>query len=99
MQTKNGIELDLSKSNYKYRINNYVFYFSSEKYLNKFKDEIENYTEIENTKMNIKYKVIIDLTVYLSFALYKKIEKRGFYVTYCDYKLQENEINFNSTLF
>lgn len=94
MQTKNGIELDLSKSNYKYKINNYEFYFSSENYLNKFKESLTNFVQMENKKIEIKYKISINLSLYLTFALYKQIEKRGFYVTYNKEIIKENDVEF-----
>lgn len=80
MQTKSGIELDLSKSNYKANYSDLIFYFSSELYLNKFKTELNNYILIENIKINNKYKVDIDIKEYLAVALYKRIEKRGFLI-------------------
>lgn len=80
MQTKNGIELDLSKSNYKVCYSALIFYFSSELYLNKFKTELNNYILIESIKINNKYKVDIDMKEYLAVALYKRIEKRGFLI-------------------
>ena len=94
MQTKNGIELDLSKSNYKYKLNDYVFYFSSQNYLNKFKDEVTNFVIMENKKIEIRYKIIINLSIYLIFALYKRIEKRGFYVTYKGEIIRNNDLRF-----
>lgn len=80
MLTKNGIELDLRKSHYIYIFKNYIFYFSSELYLKKFKEGLLNFIFLENTKISNKYKIKIDLSDYLSVSFYKKIEKRGFRV-------------------
>lgn len=80
MQTKNGIELDLSKSNYKVHYHDLIFYFSSELYMAKFQNQLNEFTSIENIKINNKYKIIIDMKEYLAVALYKRIEKRGFLI-------------------
>lgn len=94
MQTKNGIELDLSKSNYKYKLYDYVFYFSSQTYLNKFKEEVVNFTIVESRKFEIRYKIPINLHEYFMLALYKRIEKRGFYVTYKREIIRDNDLRF-----
>jgi YHS domain-containing protein len=80
MLTKNGVELDLRKSKYKCIFKNYIFYFSSEFYLKKFKENLANFIFLENTKISNRYKIKIDLSDYLSICYYKKIEKRGFRV-------------------
>ena len=80
MKTKNGIELNLKESEFIFEYKNLKFYFSSKLYLNKFKEQINQFIEMENTKIINKYKVRIDLINYLSVSLYKKIEKRGFLI-------------------
>lgn len=81
MKTKNGIELELKQSKYIANLKGLKFYFSSQLYLDKFLINAANYTSQENVKIKIKYNLDIDLTEYLLIALYKKIEKRGFYIT------------------
>lgn len=98
MKTYRGIELDIKQSDYRYSINNYTFYFSSEFYMNNFKNNIELFTEIEGAKIKNKYKVYIDLNIYLAFVLYKKIEKRGFYVINNITNEEVKELNFASYL-
>lgn len=88
MQTKNGIELDLAKSNYYYKIGNFTFYFSSEFYLNKFKKEVNSFMDLENSKIIARYKINIDLKIYLAVALYKRIEKRGFLVKFNNKRIE-----------
>lgn len=78
MKTKNGIELNLKESEYFIQIDNYIFYFSSKFYMNKFKDNYVIYANFEKLKIENKYKIKIDLFYYLIFSLYKIIEKRGF---------------------
>lgn len=82
MKTKNGIELDLKNSSYIYDYNNLKFYFSSELYLKKFQENLSYYLFMETTKIINKYKVKINLNLFLAISLYQKIEKRGFYIKY-----------------
>ena len=82
MKTKNGIELDLKNSSYIYDYNNLKFYFSSELYLKKFQENLSYYIFMETTKIINKYKVKINLNLFLAISLYQKIEKRGFYIKY-----------------
>ena len=81
MKTKNGVELNIKESEYKIKIYNYNFYFSSAFYLKKFKEEVFEFVEMENIKFNNKYKVKFDLRLYFAIVLFKRIEKRGFYIT------------------
>lgn len=78
--TKNGIEFNLNKSNYKYKRGDITFYFSSKFYLDKFANNVNDYVEMESRKINAKYKVDINLILYFMVAFYKKIEKRGFLI-------------------
>lgn len=94
MTTKNGIEFDLAKTKYIYKKDDFTFHFSSELYLKKFSEEVENYVMFENTKINSKYKVQINLCLYLMISLYKRIEKRGFLIKRKDEIIKD--INFNS---
>lgn len=89
MKTKNGIELELNKSKYIVEFKSLKFYFSSELYKNKFNEQLKDYINIENLKIDNKYKVLIDLSEYLAVSLYKKIEKRGFLVYYGNVNLEE----------
>ena len=41
MKTNNGIELNLNESDYIYEFKGAVFYFSSELYKNKFKENVK----------------------------------------------------------
>ena len=87
MKTKNGIELNLKESNYTYNYKGFLFYFSSEFYKQKFIEKINSYINEEQLKINAKYQVKIDLEMFFAIALYRKIEKRGFYVTVGSIKL------------
>ena len=73
---------DLDKTSYKYKFDEFIFYFSSELYLNKFVKMIPSYLRDESIKLSIKYNNIISIDALLLLSLYKKIEKRGYKVTY-----------------
>lgn len=92
MKTVKGIYLDLKESEYKISVSGLTFYFSSKFYLDKFSKNVKEYIKEETIKINVKYKVNIDLTIYLMIAFYKKIEKRGFriYDKVNDKELSEN---------
>lgn len=86
MKTKNGIYLNLKESEYKINYNGLIYYFSSELYLNKFKNNVKQFIIEETAKIKAKYKINIYLDTMLIISFYKKIEKRGFRVVY-----KENE--------
>lgn len=78
MLTANNICLNLNESEFKITIEGLTFYFSSNFYLNKFKNNVKNYIELETTKLLLKYEININLDLYFMISYYKKIEKRGF---------------------
>lgn len=81
----NRVEYDLNSSSYSVQVGNYVFFFSSEFNLNRFKDGYNLYAINETNKLKAKYHINIDIYDYFVLAYYKKIEKRGFKVlTYDD---------------
>lgn len=92
MKTKNGIELNIKESKFNFTINNIKFYFSSELYMNKFKNEYKIFIDMETIKLKNKYRINIKADLMLLISFYKKIEKRGFYIK----NLENNEeINDN----
>ena len=86
MKTKNGIYLDLKESDYKINYNGLIYYFSSELYMYKFKNNVKQFIIEETAKIKAKYKINIYIDTMLTLSFYKKIEKRGFRVVY-----KENE--------
>lgn len=86
MKTKNGIYLDFKESEYKINYNGLIYYFSSELYMYKFKNNVKQFIIEETAKIKAKYKINIYLDTMLTLSFYKKIEKRGFRVVY-----KENE--------
>lgn len=100
MKTANGIELDIEKSEYKYLFEDYIFYFSSEFYMNKFKNEVREFILLETIKLQNKYKVKLNLTLYLAVSFYKKIEKRGFRIVHKSNSFLLSETNvFSCNMF
>lgn len=75
---RNKVYLDINETEYKYLYRGFIFYFSSKFYMEKFKNNVENFIKEETLKLNNKYKVKVDIPVILSFSYYKQIEKRGF---------------------
>lgn len=81
---------DINESNYTFKYDKLVFYFSSKFYLEKFKREYINYLKDEIMKIKIRYKCNIYCNEMILLMLYKKIEKRGFKVLYNNKALKEN---------
>ena len=88
MKTINGIYLDLKESEYKLNYNGLIYYFSSELYMNKFKNNVKQFIVEETAKLKTKYKINIYFDTMLTISYYKKIEKRGFRIVY---KINEKE--------
>lgn len=84
------IYYNINESNYKCEYGNFTFYFSSILYQRKFTRELEKYVNDESFKIKSKYLSHIEACEYLALSLYKKIEKRGFYVLYNGLKINEN---------
>lgn len=80
MVTKNGIYFNLNESKYIVLKSGLVFHFSSKLYLDKFINNVDNYIEEETIKLENKYKMKGNFSLYLTISYYKKIEKRGFYI-------------------
>lgn len=81
---------DINESNYMFKYDNLVFYFSSEFYLEKFKREYNSFLKNEIMKIKIKYRCNIYCDEMILLLLYKRIEKRGFKVLYRDVEIDEN---------
>ena len=74
------IYYNINESEYKVDYQNFTFYFSSILYERKFKAELNKYVSDESYKITSKYQNHIEATEFLALSLYKKIEKRGFYI-------------------
>lgn len=76
--TVKGICLNLNESEYYFKYNGLVFYFSSLFYKKRFIEKVESYVSMENMKLQVKYDLNLSLELIFMISLYKKIEKRGF---------------------
>lgn len=90
MKTINGIYYDLNESDYTFQYGKLLFTFSSQFYLDKFKNEHSEYIKNETLKLNSKYNCNLYCDEMLLIDLYKKIEKRGFKVLYDGIAIKED---------
>lgn len=90
MKTARGIYYNLDDTEYIFHYDDYKFYFSSSKYLEKFKNNYIDYIKQETLKLNSKYKCIFVIDNVLLINLYKSIETRGFKVDYKNIGIDSN---------
>lgn len=88
---------DLKNSTFLIKYGKFVFYFSSELYYNKFKKLMPSYIKDESLRLSIRYNHFISFDDLFLLSLYKKIEKRGFMVTY-DGKLLNEKCYFEAKI-
>lgn len=70
--------LNIKDSDIFYRCLDFKFYFCSEKRRKMFIERLDSYIENEMARIYAKYEVpITDLTLFLAFSLYHKIETRA----------------------
>lgn len=81
---------DINESDYTFKYNDLVFYFSSKFYKEKFIKEHISFIHDETMKLKIKFKCNIYCDEMILLLLYKKIEKRGFKIEYKGKELIEN---------
>lgn len=80
MKSKRGVYLDIYESDYFYDLDGIRYYFSSQLYLNKFKDNVINYVNENSIKLKLRYKINLNFDLFFTLSYYKKVEKRGFRV-------------------
>ena len=86
----NMVFYELNDSPFFLRIDNFVFYFTSKFYMEKFNSEYKDYLREETLKLNIKYKMMVYADEMLLLSFYKTVEKRGFKVKYKDIDLNKD---------
>ena len=84
---------DIKETVFNYEIYDLCFHFSSLFNLTRFKQNVETYVKIEEMKIINKYQLQIDMKKYLAIAFYKKIERRGFFITSKDLELKEGNMS------
>lgn len=72
---------NIKETVFDYEIYDLCFHFSSLFNKNRFIENVKTYVNIEEMKIINKYQLQIDLKKYLAIAFYKKIERRGFYIS------------------
>lgn len=72
------VYLKLDESDLKCIRGGMIFYFSREIYKKKFEKNVEEFIDIENIKLNLRYNMNSNLYLFLLISYYKKCEKRGF---------------------
>lgn len=77
---------DIKETVFNYEIYDLCFHFSSFFNRKRFMQNVETFVKIEEMKIVNKYQLQIDIKKYLAIAFYKKIERRGFFVTQKDGK-------------
>lgn len=80
MKSKRGVYLDIFESDYYYDLDGVRYYFSSQLYLNKFKNNVINYVNENSIKLKLRYKINLNFDLFLTLSYYRKVEKRGFRV-------------------
>lgn len=78
MKTIKGVYLDLNESDIVTNYDEFRFYFSSQFNKKRFDNNIDTFIKVESARIYNKYRVQINLDLYLSIVFYKKIEKRGY---------------------
>lgn len=86
----NIVTYELEDSPFFLRIDNFMFYFSSDFYRKKFENEYKDYIKNETLKLNVKYRMIVYADEMLLLSFYKMIEKRGFKVKYKGVKIEKD---------
>lgn len=95
MKSKRGVYYDLKESEYRYKIDNFEFVFSSLFYLSLFKTNLNEYINYEQSKINTKLNNKIDIKEVILLNHYKRIEKRGFLVYYKGKELKDYNFLLN----
>lgn len=81
---------ELEDSPFFLRIDDFMFYFSSKFYLDKFENGYKDYIRNETLRLNVRYKMIGFADEMLLLSYYKMIEKRGFKVRYKGVEIEKD---------
>ena len=81
---------NIKETMFNYEIYDLCFHFSSLFNRKRFADNVKTYVNIEEMKIINKYQLLIDIKKYLAIAFYKKIERRGFYITINNEELKDD---------
>lgn len=71
------------------------FYFTSSLNMVKFKKGYMNYIQEQQQKLVHRYQINIDFKYFLMIAYYKKVEHRGFRITFNKMPINDSTIKLN----
>lgn len=80
MISRNGVYYDLQLSNFRYKVGDLTFVFSSQLHLDKFKKKLKENRDIINYSLSKRFKMAVDVSQLADIVLYRKIETRGFLI-------------------
>ena len=81
---------NIKETVFNYEIYDLCFHFSSLFNRSRFEENVKTYVNLEEMKIINKYQLQIDIKKYLAIAFYKKIERRGFYISIGDKPIPDN---------
>lgn len=79
--TKYGVSYDLSEDTLIYAYKGWVFWFSSKRHLDRFREELDKRIERADGSFTRRYHVDVDAGDWAVFQLYMQVETRGFKVS------------------
>lgn len=88
-KTIGGVYYDLKSSEYKIKVKDITFYFSSNFYLEKFKKYFEESVDVCEKKLNFNMRTKIESHNFFLIQYYSKVEKRGFYIKIKDKEFEK----------
>lgn len=77
----NMVFYDLNDTRFVLKRGNYNYHFSSQYNLRRFMEKEEQFNKEINNSLSNRFKFLVDAYDLSRFALYKKIERRGFLIT------------------
>ena len=87
---KTNVYQNIKESVFDYEVYDLCFHFSSLFNKNRFIENVKTYVDLEEMKIINKYQLQLDIKKYLAIAFYKKIERRGFYISIGDEPIPED---------
>lgn len=81
---------ELEDSPFFLRLDDFMFYFSSDFYKKKFEEGYKDFLRTETLKLNVKYRMIAYANEMLLLTFYKMVEKRGFKVRYKGVEIEKD---------
>lgn len=93
-----GTFYDVTKSIYKVKVGDFVFYFSTKTRMEKFNKTYKDYVEKRNLRTKHLSLFKVDLTTYYLLKYYVDMENINFYFTYKDKQYTINNLEVISSI-